>query len=125
MSACGPFLLVGFILTPRLWRRLRLVTETGPRLACVALPIAVAFHRLFTVVPKCRNVPSVSEHAVFYGCTLSLCLRVSSSFRLQLVIHAEQHFRRVHRRKLQNLKTLLTVNYNKPCFLISVQYYLA
>lgn len=80
MSACGAFLLVGFILTARHWRRLRLVAETGPRLACVALPVAVAFHRLFTVVSKCRNVPS----SVRTCCILRLHLEFVPESFLQL-----------------------------------------
>lgn len=113
-SSCLPvalFLLVGFVLTARPWHRLWLLTETGPCLACVALPIADAFHRLFTVVSKCRNVPSVSEHAVFHGCNLSLCPRAPPA-----VSHADQHSRRERRRKLWTFKTLFKVNYDKPCF---------
>lgn len=121
-SSCLPvalFLLVGFILTASLWHWLKLVTDTGPCLACVALPIAVAFSLL------CRNVEMSHQcqNVLYFMAALWVCARElppASGSDLSLTLtstwgkYADENF--------GILETLFTVNYNNLCFLITVQY---
>lgn len=116
MSACGAVLLVGFILTPRLWHRRRLVTEAGPCLACVALPIAP--NCCLSQTPHCRVQTWKCPISVRTRCILRLHLQFVPENFLQLrapsLTRADRHFRRVHRRNFRISK--LHLQYKKKPF---------